>query len=265
MKRPGEDVTVVAGDSDFAPGDVRYLFLVIKHDARPVERSRARFWLAHSQSGHPFESAIARLETIGAPGAGESAFGGVGRIYVVHLRIRRPGRYWLVAEPFGAKIQALGTLEVKARSDSVAVGAKAPESATPTLASTHGAVSQLTTRVPPDRALLRYSIAGSLAAHKPFVVTFATPRYCTSRTCGPVVDVVDFVRRKFAASGVRFIHVEVYKDNRPALGYNRWMHQWGLQSEPWTFLVGRDGLIQAKFEGSISAAELEAAIRRLLL
>ena len=265
MKRPGEDVTVVAGDSDFAPGDVRYLFLVIKHDARPVERSRARVWLAHSQFGHPFESAIARLETIGAPGAGESAFGGVGRIYVVHLRIRRPGRYWLVAEPFGAKIQALGTLEVKARSDSVAVGAKAPESATPTLASTHGAVSQLTTRVPPDRALLRYSIAGSLAAHKPFVVTFATPRYCTSRTCGPVVDVVDFVRRKFAASGVRFIHVEVYKDNRPALGYNRWMHQWGLQSEPWTFLVGRDGLIQAKFEGSISAAELEAAIRRLLL
>ena len=154
---------------------------------------------------------------------------------------------------------------MKARSDSVAVGAKAPESATPTLASTHGAVSQLTTRVPPDRALLRYSIAGSLAAHKPFVVTFATPRYCTSRTCGPVVDVVDFVRPKFAASGVRFIHVEVYKDNRPALGYNRWMHQWGLQSEPWTFLVGRDGLIQAKFEGSISAAELEAAIRRLLL
>jgi glutathione peroxidase-family protein len=43
------------------------------------------------------------------------------------------------------------------------------------------------------------------------------------------------------------------------------MRQWGLQSEPWTFLVGRDGLVKAKFEGSVSAAELEAAIRRLLL
>jgi len=149
--------------------------------------------------------------------------------------------------------------------NSVAVGAKAPASATPTLASTHGAVSQLTTRVPPDRDLLRYSIASSLAAHKPFVVTFATPRFCTSRTCGPVVDVVDYVRRKYAARGVRFIHVEVFKQNRPALGYNRWMRQWGLQSEPWTFLVGRDGRIEAKFEGSVSAAELEAAIRRSLL
>ena len=101
MKRPGEDVTVVAGDSDFAPGDVRYSFLVISHDARPVERALARVWVAHSQSGRPFESATARLETIGPPGAGEAAFGGVGRIYVVQLRITHPGRYWLVAEPVG--------------------------------------------------------------------------------------------------------------------------------------------------------------------
>jgi len=265
MKRPGEDVTVVNGDSDFAPGDLRFSFLVISHNARPVERDEARVWLARSQDGHPFETATARLEEIGPPGSGEAAFGGVGRIYVVHLQVPKPGRYWLVAEPVGAKIQALGTLDVKARSDSVAVGAKAPDSATPTLASTHGDVAVLTTRVPPDRALLRYSVASSLAAHKPFVVTFATPRFCTSRTCGPVVDVVDYVRHKSAGSGVRFIHVEVFTKNRPALGYNRWMRQWGLQSEPWTFLVGRDGLVKAKFEGSVSAAELEAAIRRLLL
>jgi hypothetical protein len=264
MKRPGEDVTVVAGDSDFAVGDVRFSFLVIKHDARPVERPRATVWLARSQSGHPFQRASARLEEIGPPGSREAAFGGVDRIYVVHLKIRRPGRYWLVAQPDGAKIQALGELDVKARSDSVAVGAKAPRSATPTLASTHGAVSQLTTRVPPDRPLLRYSIAGSLAAHKPFVVTFATPRYCTSRTCGPVVDVVEYVRRRLARD-LNFIHVEVYEHNRPALGYNRWMRQWGLRSEPWTFLVGRDGRVKAKFEGSVAAVELEAAVRRLLL
>ena len=265
LKRPGEDVAVVAGDQDFAPGDVRFSFLVIRHDAQPVERARARIWLARSRSERPFERATARLEEIGPPGAGEAAFGGVGRIYVAHVRVPRAGRYWLVAEPVGARIQALGTLDVKRRADSVAVGAKAPVSATPTLASVHGAVAQLTTRVPPDRALVRYSIAASLAAHTPFVVTFATPRFCTSRTCGPVVDVVDYVRRRFEARGVRFIHVEVFTRNRPALGYNRWMRQWGLQSEPWTFLVGRDGRIKAKFEGSVSVRELEAAVRRLLL
>ena len=65
--------------------------------------------------------------------------------------------------------------------------------------------------------------------------------------------------------GVRFIHVEVYKDNDPAKGYNRWMRQWGLTTEPWVFLVGRDGRVKAEFEGSVSVAELTAAVRQLLL
>jgi hypothetical protein len=143
------------------------------------------------------------------------------------------------------------------------VGAKAPDSDTPTLAD--APAGSLTTRRPPDLGLLRYSVADSLAAHRPFVVTFATPKFCTSRTCGPVVDVVDAVRRRFASSGVRFIHVEVYTDNDPAKGYNRWMRQWRLRSEPWTFLVGRDGRVKAKFEGSVAEAELTAAVRRTLL
>src|SRR5205823_9210373 len=116
----------------------------------------------------------------------------------------------------------------------------------------------------PDLGLLRYSVAGALAAHRPFVVTFATPKFCTSRTCGPVVDVVDAVRKRFASSPVRFIHVEVFRDNDPSEGYNRWMRQWSLQSEPWTFVVGADGRVEAKFEGSVSEAELGAAVRRLL-
>jgi hypothetical protein len=264
LGRPGEDVAVVPGNADFAPGTLRYSFLVIRQDAQAVERPQARVWLARSRSGRPFERATARLETIGPPGAGELAAGGVGHIYVVRLRVPRPGRYWLVAEPVGAKIQAIGSLDVSTRTGSAGVGAKAPASATPTLTTTRGTTAPLTTRVPPDRSLLRYSVAGSLAAHKPFVVTFATPRFCTSRTCGPVVDVVEYVRRRLAKTGVRFIHVEVFTRNRPRLGYNRWMRQWGLQSEPWTFLVGRDGRIKAKFEGSVSASELESAVRRLL-
>jgi hypothetical protein len=145
----------------------------------------------------------------------------------------------------------------------VAVGATAPRSQTPTLAS--APATQITTSRPPDLPLLRYSVAGSLAAHRPFVVTFATPKYCTSRVCGPVVDVMEAVRRRFESRGVRFIHVEVFSGNNPARGYNRWMREWGLASEPWVFLVGADGRVKAKFEGSVSAAELAAAVRSKLL
>jgi hypothetical protein len=263
LKRPGPTVGITPGASEFVPGDVRYPFVVIRNDARPVNRPATTVWVAKERSEAPFERAKARLEPIGIPGRSDPAFGGVTQIYVAHLRIPQAGRYWLVAQPDGARIQALGTLDVAARSSSVAVGAEAPRSQTPTLATAPAA--QLTTSRPPDLLLLRDSIAGSLAAHKPFVVTFATPKFCTSRTCGPVVDVVDAVRRRFQRRGVRFMHVEVFRDNDPARGYNRWMRQWGLTTEPWVFLVGADGRVKAKFEGSVSEAELAAAVRGKLL
>jgi hypothetical protein len=266
IDRPGEDISAIPGATDFAVGDVRFSFLVVDSHSRSIERPTAKVWVARSRSARPFTRATATLEPIGPPGAGEAAFGGVKHIYVAHVRIPTAGRYWLLAEPVGGTpVQALATLDVRAHSLSPSIGARAPDSHTPTLATTHGRTEPLTTRVPPDRALLRYSIAGSLAAHKPFVVTFATPRYCSSRTCGPVVDVVDYVRRKFAGRGIRFIHVEVYDHNVPARGYNRWMRQWHLESEPWTFVVGADGRVKAKFMGSVSASELEAAVRRFLL
>jgi hypothetical protein len=263
LQRPGPDVALTAGASEFVQGDVRYPFLVIRNDARPVYRRDATVWVAKTRTDEPFAHSTARLEPIGVPGRSEAAFGGVTSIYVAHLHIPRTGRYWLVAQPDGAKIQAFGVLDVRSRSSSVAVGARAPRSATPTLAT--APAERITTSRPPDLPLLRHSVASSLAAHAPFVVTFATPKFCTSRTCGPVVDVVEAVRRRFAERGVRFIHVEVFRDNNPRRGYDTWMRQWGLQSEPWVFLVGRDGRVKAKFEGSVSVAELTAAVSAKLL
>jgi hypothetical protein len=263
LDRPGPDVAITAGAEEFVPGVVRYPFLVIRNDAKPVNRPLATLWVAKSRTSKPFEQTTAVLEPIGVPGRSEPAFGGVTRIYVAHVRIPRAGRYWLVAQPKGARIQAVGELEVASHSRSPAIGAAAPPSATPTFATARAA--RITTARPPDLPLLRYSVAGSLAAHKPFVVTFATPKYCTSRVCGPVVDVMEAVRRQFASRGVRFIHVEVFAGNNPQRGYNRWMRQWGLITEPWVFLVGRDGLVKAKFEGSVSQAELAAAVRQKLL
>jgi hypothetical protein len=249
-----EAVALISGTSDYSTGAVRTSFLVVRRDARPVETRRARVFVARALSKRPFARTWARLERVGADG-----------IYVAHVTIARPGRYWLVAAPVGSRVRGLGTLDVHARSQSPALGAKAYPSQTPTIASTGGDLAELTTRVPPDRGLLRYSIAGSLAARRPFVVTFATPKFCTSRTCGPAVDVVDAVRRRLGHTGVRFIHVEVYRRNDPDLGWNRFMRQWRLPSEPWTFLVGSDGRIKAKFEGPVSAGELTAAVRARLL
>jgi hypothetical protein len=263
LKVPGGNVAVSMGAGSFVPGSVRFPFLVIKNDARPVNRPTARVWVANGKDQKPFAETTAHLERIGVQGVSSPAAGGVTRIYVARFQVSDPGRYWLVAQPQGSKIKGVGVFDVRPTLPSPAVGAKAPVSRTPTLG--EASLAKLTTADPPDRELLRYSVASSLAAHKPFVVTFATPKFCTSRVCGPVVDVVNVVRRRLASSGVRFIHVEVYTDNNPTKGYNRWMRQWGLATEPWTFLVGRDGRIKAEFEGSVAVDELANAVKTKLL
>jgi hypothetical protein len=257
-------VALTPGDADFAPGPLRYSFLVIDNDGRLVSKPTAEVWIARGFEQRPFQRSVARLEPVGVPGAA-SAREDVQSVYVVHLRTPGPGKYWVLARPKGASINGVGNVVVRPRSYSPAVGAQAPASRTPTLADTHGKLAPLSTSTHPDRELYRTSVASALAEKRPFVVAFATPKFCTSRTCGPVVDVVSHVRRQLGATPVRFIHAEVYRGNDPAKGYNPWMRRWKLESEPWVFLVGRDGRIDAKFEGAVSARELKSAVESKLL
>jgi hypothetical protein len=265
LARPGPDVALVQGTSDYAVGEVRVTFLVIDSQARLISRPRARVLVGRSLESDPLVRTVARLEPIGIPGRSEAAAGGARSIYVARFRIEKPGKYTLVAQPEGTAIQGVGNLQVAAHPTAPGVGARAIPSRTPTLASTHGDVAALTTASPPDLSLLRYSVADSVRARVPFVLVFATPKYCTSRTCGPVVDVVKAAQRRFAGRGIRFIHVEIYTDNNPAQGQNRWVREWRLPSEPWVFLVGGDGRIKARFEASVSYGELVSAIRTTLL
>ena len=260
----GESVSLIPGTSDYAPGLLRISFLVVDRRGRVIAPPRARVWVARSLRAKPFAHGEARLESIGIPGVSRGA--DANAIYVAHVRVREPGTYYVLARPLGGKVRIGGMREllVRTRAATPALGTRAYPSRTPTLATSGGRTAPLTTRVPPDVALLRTSVAQALAAHDPFVVTFATPRYCVSRTCGPVVDVVDHVRKRYAHSRVRFIHVEIYKGNNPAKGPNAWVRQWHLPGEPWTFLVGSDGRIKAKFEGSVSSRELRNAIQRFL-
>lgn len=262
-RAPGDDVAIVPGAADFAPGRVRLSFLVVDDQGQVISRPTARVWLAHGLRQKPFAEGTARAEPIGVAGSDPAD---AAAIFVTHVDLPEPGKYWVLAEPIGGRrIQAIGNLLVRKQSEAPDVGDRAIPSDTPTLASTDGNLEALTTRRPPDKEMLRSSVAEALGAHVPFVVTFATPAFCSSRTCGPVVDVVDAVRKRFESRGIRFIHVEIYKDNDPAKGTNRWVEEWHLPSEPFTFLVGADGLIKNRFEGTLSVRELAGAVRGDLL
>jgi hypothetical protein len=258
-RAPGEDVAIVPGTADFGPGAVRFTFLVIDGQGRVVTRPTARIWLAQDLKSKPFAETTARSEPIGVNG---NEPGEPQAVFVADLELDEPGTYWVLAEPVGGrKIQAVGNVVVKPATAAPDVGSDAVASKTPTLA--NATLEQLTTSTKPDPELYRTSVAAALAAKKPFVVAFATPKYCTSRTCGPVVDVVSAVRREHASSGIEFIHAEIYQDNDPTKGENSWVREWKLPSEPWVFLVGSDGKVKARFEGAVSVDELDAAVAKL--
>jgi hypothetical protein len=257
-RAPGDDVAIVPGTSSYEPGRVRVSFLVVDSEGQAVTLPTARLWLARGLEERPFLESAAKLERIGVPGGAE---GDSSHIYVATIPIRQPGTYWLLAEPEGGReaVQALGNVVVEEEIGAPSVGDPAPASDTPTLASVGGDASQVTTRTPPDFTLLEHSVADTLREGLPFVVTFATPEFCSSRACGPVVDVVEEVAERFEESEIRFIHVEVFAGNDPANGYNRWMQEWGLVTEPWTFVVDSNGRISERFEGLVSVHELERA------
>jgi hypothetical protein len=262
-RAPGDDVAVIPGTANHEPGDVRFSFVVVDAEGQLVTLPTARLWVAQELEAKPFLESSAKLERIGVPGGAEAD---ATHIYVARVRLPRPGTYWIMAEPEGGSktVQALGNVVVSTDDPPPDPGDTAPPSKTPTLASAGGDASRITTRTPPDEILLEHSVADSLRAGIPFVVTFSTPKYCTSRTCGPTVDVVEEVARRFEGRGIRFIHVEVYEDNDPAKGFNRWMREWRLDTEPWTFVVGGDGVIVERYEGAVSVAELETALDALL-
>ncbi len=260
--RQGE---LILGTSDYAPGRIRISFLLARSDGSLVGRGRARVWIAAGRTSASFAQAIALREAITVPGARVNPLG-TSHLFVARVLVSRAGEYWMLVRPIGGRrLAALASFVVNQHTAALPIGADAPSSQTPTIASSHGQARAITTHVPPDRALLQYSAAEALAAGRPFVLAFASPAICPNRTCGPVVDVVEAVRRQLSGSGIRFIHVEPYKNNNPGLGLNQWAKQWHSPDEPFTFLVGRDGRIKAKFEGSFSAGELLTSVRAQLL
>ncbi len=172
------------------------------------------------------------------------------------------------AGPWGAKVIA-GTgsdaktaqlrFDVRADSSAVAAGEPAPRTPTKTAADVGGDLSKITTDKNPDPSLYETSIPDALDAGEPFVVAFATPKFCTSATCGPTLETLKEVKDE--NSGVSFIHVEVFENlDSPQPTRVAAVDDWGLPTEPWVYVVDANGIVTARFEGALTAKELQAAI-----
>lgn len=183
-------------------------------------------------------------------------------LYVAYPEFPSAGRYGFrfLANREGEPVMTvLADFDVAAEGTTPLVGEPAIPSDTPTADDVDGDLAQISTDEAPDPEMYEVTVAEAVAAGEPFVLTFATPRLCTSRVCGPTLDTVKEVKADY--SDVRFIHVEPYDlSDQSELKTEPWVDEWGLPSEPWVFVIDGDGTVAAKFEVIAGEAELRSAI-----
>ena len=162
------------------------------------------------------------------------------------------------------------SFDVKDHTSVLAPGDPAPSVKTPTLADVGGDVARISTDTNPVKGFYETSEADALAAKKPFVLLFATPKFCQQAVCGPTLDQLKPIAA--AHPEMTFINVEPYqlefKDgslqavmNGTDLTPVEATTAFKLQSEPYLFVIGADGKVSSSFELVFSPDELDAAIK----
>jgi hypothetical protein len=182
-------------------------------------------------------------------------------IYAATVPFSKPGKWYvLVATKVGGRlVGAPGEVEVSARPvvKIPEVGERAPAAHTDTLESAKGDVSRIDTRVPPSDM---HEDLAKVLGRRPVALLFSTPQLCQSRVCGPVTDIALQMKAKYGER-MTFIHQEVYVDNDISKGLRRPLTQFGLQTEPWLFVIDRSGTVTARLEGSFGVREFERAVK----
>jgi hypothetical protein len=185
-------------------------------------------------------------------------------LYVSQIAFPRAGDWGLeilLQDKDGLKSAARTMVTVLEAPATPVVGSPAPRSRN-LIARDVKNLRQLSTSERPDARLHQARIADAISQGKPQLIVFATPQFCTSRMCGPVVDIV---RGLLPAYGKRvaFTHQEIWQDFAAKKVFAT-VEEWNINTEPWIFVVDRQGIIHAKFEGLVTAGELESAVKEVL-
>jgi hypothetical protein len=253
---PSGDVLIgIRASTDPAVGDERLLFAVNeisgKRRGSPDELVSI---VAHSLEAPDDKIEVDAVFTWIVPGA----FG----LYRAQVPFDRAGLWEIdftistgeATEPF--------LIDIQAEPRTIAIGEAAPRIETATLADRP--IEDLSTDADPLPALYESSLDVLLDNGKQTVALFATPAYCVSATCGPLVNQTKEIVA--VTPGVNFIHIEVYE------GFNETgfapdvdhlapaVLAFGLPSEPWIFVMDEDGVVVARLEGVLGEGELEAIL-----
>ncbi|HEX6204526.1 MAG TPA: hypothetical protein VFZ29_01795 [Solirubrobacterales bacterium] len=185
-------------------------------------------------------------------------------VYSTDLNLPSPGEWRIAAiirEDGELRGTPIGTAVVGEFKRIPRPGQKAPSIHTPTAQDVGGDLSKITTRIPPDTQN-KVDYAEALGK-EPIVLLFATPEFCQSRVCGPVVDVAEQAKQVYGDKAA-FIHMEIYNENDPAKRVRPQVRAFHLPTEPYLFTIDRGRVVRAAIEGPVGLKLMREAVDKAI-
>jgi hypothetical protein len=262
----GGSVEAGLATSVFTVGDNRLAFGVIDDQGQFVY-GRTAVYVAQSPGDPakgPFVAPADVLVTQGRYRSQQAATEAdpFAAVYAAQVPFDRKGAWSVLTVTLvdGGLVAAPAQVQVSTRkADEIPdVGEQPPAVETDTLASASGDVEAIDTRVPPSD--MHADSFSEVVGKKPVALLFATPQLCQSRVCGPVTDVALQLKAEYG-DRMEFIHQEVYVDNDANKGLREPLNAFKLRTEPWLFVVGADGRVTARLEGSFGLSAFEDAVK----
>ena len=253
--------------SVLTPGHNRFGFGLFDSARKQIAQIPAAVYVAPRGGGRVHGPFPARWESLETPPAYQSEItasdpDAARSLYIADVPFPKAGDYEVLGvvrldKRLMAAEAAQRTVRVVKHGSVPEVGEPAPRISTPTAASA-GAIEKIETRIPPD-SMHKTDFAEAIGK-RPILLLFSTPALCTSRVCGPVNDIAEQVKAAHKGD-TAFIHMEIYKDNKPENGFRPQVTRWRLPTEPWAFTIDRTGKVAARLEGAFTARELEGALK----
>ena len=287
------ELVVAPAASVFYPGENRYPFGITERDGRQVDDAEVALYYARvpapkpgarSAPGNKGQAAKAQAQALEEPAVGpfparieslgtKPAFvsqttaedPGVARVvYVSQVPFPRDGE-WRMAALIRDGGELTATLLTSAEAGEFThvprPGEPAPRIHTPTSKEVGGDVAKITTRTPPDtQNEVDYAEA---LGKEPILLLFATPKFCQSRVCGPVVDVAEQAKQQYGDKAA-FIHMEIFNDNDPDQGVRHQVRAFHLPTEPWLFAINREGVVSSAVEGAFGLELMDEVAEKVI-
>jgi hypothetical protein len=276
------DITPQLVSTELVPGKNRFAFALIGPDGLLIVDANVHmvFYRLHDDGREEKRFELDAISSVPARDAGiEEVIEHVHVDGTVHLHANvgeQVGIYTAVVDfdeagRWGVEIQIINdqydetirpSFPVASQPTTLAIGADVPRAVNRTVDDVDD-ISLIDSSANPSEEMHTETIAEALDAGRPILVLFAVPGYCTSQLCGPEYEIMRKLYPQYR-DRVSFIHVEPFEvPSKPDKGPEDLVQaaqDFGLQSEPWFFVIDSEGKVSMKFEGPTSMQELVTAL-----